>query len=121
MSETINQTKTRLENIQSVEPVLGALRTIAMGSWKAALNRRVWALEYASRLSSITAQVLPLLTRLQIPPPLVDSSDAGERVIVLVIGSERGLCGAFNRELVEGARRYLTEATRRAEQVRLQV
>ena len=70
MSETNSQIINRLENIRNVEPILGALRTIAMGNWKAALNRRGWALEYAGRISQITAQILPLLIHLILIPLL---------------------------------------------------
>ena len=121
MSETLNQTRDRLENIRSVEPILGALRTIAMGSWKAALNRRGWALEYAGRISQITTQILPLLQRPQTNPLVEDAARRSAQVTALVIGSERGLCAAFNRVLAEHTRHYLAEAARCGEQVNLQV
>lgn len=121
MSETINQTRSRLENIRSVEPILGALRTIAMGNWKAALNRRSQALEYAERISRVMSQVLPLLPPHQAVPFIRDAEGQGARVRVLAVGSERGLCGAFNRVLVERTRQYLEDTTRRGEQVQLQV
>lgn len=121
MSETINQAKARLDNIRSVEPILGALRTIAMGCWKAALNRRGWMQEYADQLSRITAHVLPLLSQPQVPSMVDNSFSSRMHVIVLVIGSERGLCGAFNRDVAARAHRYLSEATRRAETARVQV
>jgi len=93
--------KARLSNIRSVEPILGAMRTISLGSWLAALKKRVRVLGYAERLLAL----LPALG------PHLDASRSGRRmekvspapVAVIVIGTERGLCGAFNNTLVRYA------------------
>ena len=121
MSETIDQIIDRLENIRSVEPILGALRTIAMGNWKAALNRRVWAMEYANRISDITHQIYPQVKNNLIMAPTKDLALTRTRVTIFVIGSERGLCGAFNRVLAEHTQQYLANAYQCDQQVRLQV
>jgi F-type H+-transporting ATPase subunit gamma len=109
----------RLENIRSVEPILNALRTIAMGNAKAALKRREWALAFAQQTGAILAYLPPGVW----PSPAGAAADGDPerqaRVTTLVIGSERGLCGAFNRVLAEQAGRHLEQAARRGETVQL--
>jgi F-type H+-transporting ATPase subunit gamma len=109
------KTRERLENIRGVEPILNALRTIAMGNWKAAQARRERALEFERRIGRLLA-FLPW----ESPTDTAGETRDGARVTALVIGSERGLCGPFNRLLAERTARYLERAAGRGENVRLQ-
>jgi F-type H+-transporting ATPase subunit gamma len=115
MDGTEQKTRERLENLRSVEPILNALRTIAMGNWKAALSRRERALEFARRTEGILAY-LPGTS----PHTPAEGAESETRATVLLIGSERGLCGAFNRILADRAGQYMEQAASRGETVRLQ-
>ena len=135
--EDLERTETRLDNIRTVEPILSALRTISLGSWQAALKRKDSVRRYEERLTAMLPALLPhvrprsrhrprrrLLTirRTARPPssPTIGGDERGEaRVIALVIGSERGLCGRFNAAVVERAERYLPEQTAAGAQVEL--
>jgi ATP synthase F1 gamma subunit len=117
MTVTEQKTRERLDNIRSVEPILNALRTIAMGNWKAALTRRARAMDFARRTNAVLAHIP---RRAIAAPP--EPEEAGRKLVTaLVLGSERGLCGAFNRVLAEQAARYLERAGQRGETVHLQV
>lgn len=91
--------ESRLDNIRAVEPILEAMRTISLGSWQAALNRQARLGRYGERLAGILAALVP---RLGAQRPGRSHPTVGA-VEVLVIGSERGLCGAFNSSLVQYA------------------
>jgi F-type H+-transporting ATPase subunit gamma len=103
--EGIEGIKARLNNIRSVEPLLGAMRTISLGSWQAALRRKERVLAYTERLRDLLPPLIPSLQvrrrgrRARPPTPA--------STVVVVIGSERGLCGAFNNALAEYAGREL--------------
>lgn len=100
--EGIEAIKARLNNIRSVEPILGAMRTIALGSWQAALNRRNRVLRYSQRLGRLLPILLPPLSE-QGKERRKTSKTSPVRIVVLVIGSERGLCGVFNSTLLRHA------------------
>jgi len=105
--EDLERIKERLDNIRSVEPILTALRTIAAGSWHAARTRLSAVRLFAEELSSVFRALLEHL-----PPEELESPQAPEqvrRVGMLVIASERGLCGAFNSTVLEAAERYLAQ------------
>lgn len=92
----------RLENIRTVEPILGALRTISLGSWQAALKQREGLHRYGERLQGILSLLAThLQTRRQRPVP------ASQRVAALAVGSERGLCGRFNETVADLTEQYL--------------
>jgi len=109
----IESIKARLSNIRTVEPILSSFRTISLGSWRAALNQKRALDAYAAHLK----QLLPLIV------PYLETEKRGlfrgfkrrgqgelpvaGRVAVLVVGSERGLCGHFNAAVVERAKQYL--------------
>jgi F-type H+-transporting ATPase subunit gamma len=95
--EGIEAIKARLGNIRSVEPILGAMRTISLGSWQAALKRKDRVLAYSERLLALLPSLAPYLESRRHKKR---SSNTPAPISVVVIGSERGLCGAFNSSLV---------------------
>lgn len=109
--EGIEGIEARLNNIRSVEPILGAMRTISLGSWQAALRRRQQVLAYADRVLSLLA---PILSSRPVGRPRARGAPAG-RAVTVVLGSERGLCGAFNSTLAHYVVREL--AARGADEV----
>ncbi|MBS3750770.1 MAG: F0F1 ATP synthase subunit gamma [Anaerolineales bacterium] len=84
----------RLENIQSVEPILNALRTVSQASMQTARRK----LEGAARYGS---EILELASWLPGEAPGRMQAGARRRALLVVLGSDRGLCGTFNSDLVE--------------------
>lgn len=108
------QVRGRLANIRTVQPILGALRTISLGSWQAALNRRAGLQRYTAQLQAL----LPLiLTAVGSGAPrrrwyargerALAPVNAPSRIVALAVGSERGLCGRFNQVTAEHVLAYL--------------
>jgi F0F1-type ATP synthase gamma subunit len=100
LSHDLKKAESRLSNIQRVKPILAALRTISLGSWQMARNRRAGLSTYTQRLLDLLPLVLPYVTqrrgrrrrrRAQAQAP------CGGHIAVLLIGSERGLCGRYNK------------------------
>ncbi len=105
--EDLERIKERLDNIRSVEPILTALRTIAAGTWHAARTRLSAVRLFAEELSSVFRALQEHLPQEELESP--HASEQVRRVGMLVIASERGLCGAFNSTVLEAAERYLVE------------
>ncbi len=115
--EDLERIEKRLNNIRSVKPILGALRMIALGSWQAALKRQRAVHAYGMQLLDILPILLPYLrmwtrypksslekTKIGSPQKNADST---QRLLLLVVGSERGLCGRFNTAVYDFAQDYL--------------
>jgi F-type H+-transporting ATPase subunit gamma len=135
--EELERAQERLENIRSVKPILGGLRTISLGSWQVALKRRSGVRDYARQLKAMLPTLVPhlrtrqtLMARLldHIPPRLqfsanrlieADRASGPTRAEALVIGSERGLCGRFNVAVADEAERYLRRQSARGVDVRM--
>ncbi len=110
----------RLANIRTVEPVVGALRTISLGSWQAALRRRRGLEHYARELGALLPLVVSRLGRQRGRARARDSA-APLRVSVLVVGTERGLVGSFNEVLVTGVQAHLEQLEAQGAEIKVAV
>ena len=114
--EDLERIEERLDNIRSVKPILAALRMIALGSWQAALKRQGSVQAYGAQLLDILPTLLPhLRVRTRHPRPSLEktkigspqkNADGSQRLLLLV-GSERGLCGRLNTAVYDFAQDYL--------------
>ncbi|MBM4464366.1 MAG: F0F1 ATP synthase subunit gamma [Chloroflexi bacterium] len=102
--EDIERIQQRLENIKGIEPILTALRTIAVATWRVALRRLEAAREYTRQLEEVLAIVVPHL-----PPSDSRQGKPAAGEALLVIAAERGLCGGFNRAVLEAAEGFIAE------------
>ena len=105
--EALDRAQTRLSNIQSVQPILSALRTISLGSWQAAQKQQRVAQLYHSQLQAMLPAVLPHLPEAR--NRATSTSVSVSQKVLLVIGSERGLCGRFNHLPAEHAEKILKQ------------
>ncbi|MBN1265310.1 MAG: F0F1 ATP synthase subunit gamma [Anaerolineales bacterium] len=93
--EDILLAESRLENINAVEPILSALRTVSHGTWQKARVKRAAVQDYRRRIQWMTTTLLsswPDGRRFQAKKQV----SGGPNVLILALGSERGLCGQFN-------------------------
>ena len=119
--EDIERIKERLENIQGVEPIVSSLRTISAGSWQAALRGLDASRQYVEHLSAVLSATRPHLSRgSRHAADSVSSASlesAPDRVLMVVIAGERGLCGAFNDMVLSGAEDLIQQQQVRSGQV----
>ncbi len=115
--EGLERLRTRLGNIRTVEPILAALRTIALGNRLLSINRAGTVSRYRQELEEILAWVAPALDQEQ---SLLNAPEqAAGRLTVLVIGTERGLCGAFNDVVAARAQQFFAQHTAAGAEVTL--
>jgi F-type H+-transporting ATPase subunit gamma len=119
MGYQLEKAQNRLTNIGKVKPILGALRTISLGSWQMARNRRSGLARYSERLLELLPIVLPRVvgkSRVSRPRRSERAREQRvERISTLVVGSERGLVGSYNKALIERLRAYMAEQAAGAE------
>ncbi len=107
MTVSIETVQARLQNIESVKPLLEALRTISLSSWRSSLRVIHHCEHYISSLTRLLS-ILPPSAELAQPAA---AKSPQQKTMLVVIGSERGLCGKFNkllaRELSQQVERVL--------------
>jgi F-type H+-transporting ATPase subunit gamma len=111
MSQSFEHAKSRLDNIKAIEPLLSALRTMSMGAWQMANNKIANMEKFETNYDLVLFEILPHIHQIKtqkqksikMPPSIADT-------IVLIVGSERGLCGKFNTTLAENALAFIDQA-----------
>ncbi len=119
--EDIERISERLDNIQSVEPIITSLRTIAAGGWRQALRRREGSEGYSRYLGEVMTATLPHISRRELEKLHLDTETTSppRRALMLVIASQRGLAGAYNELVFRGGEQILDRQRMQSEEVLL--
>jgi F-type H+-transporting ATPase subunit gamma len=102
----------RIKSVQSTRKITKTMELVATSKLKRAQDRVVAARPYANALAGVIADLyapelaerFPLLRQ-----PHGDGRGRGGRVALTLITSNRGLCGAFNANLIREARRRIEQ------------
>lgn len=99
----------RIRSVQSTRQITRTMEMVSTSKLKRAQDRVVGARPYAAALAEVLAELYtPDLAR---DFPLLRQPEGGKirRAALLLITSNRGLCGAFNANLIREARRRIAE------------
>jgi F-type H+-transporting ATPase subunit gamma len=118
MSQSYERIVARLNNLQAIEPLLGALRTISMGTWQMAQNKLQRLIGFQENYYQILRQISPLLKETSnARQPTRQKGDGPGNNVTLLIGTERGLCGKFNENLAAKALEWMEGQSTPTQQV----
>ena len=103
----------RIRSVQNTRKITKTMELVATSKLKRAQDRVVAARPYAAALAEVIADLYSpdlaerfALLRQPSPPP---AGAGGGRVALVVLTANRGLCGAFNANLIREGRRRLQE------------
>ncbi len=115
----LERTKDRLDNIRSVEPIISALRTISAAGWRQSSARLEAMRLYREHLSAVLGTCVARVPEGAMAKWRIVARATPSRPAMLVIASDRGLCGAYNDTVLEGAERLISQQRVRSDQVYL--
>jgi F-type H+-transporting ATPase subunit gamma len=103
---SLKAVRTRIASVKSTQKITGAMKMVAAAKLRRAQDAIIAARPYANGMTDIMAGVAarvggdahPLLTKRE-----------PKRIALLVITSDRGLCGGFNANVCRAAQRYALE------------
>src|SRR5881275_333614 len=100
--------KRRIRSVQNTRKITKTMELVATSKLKRAQDRVIGARPYAAALAEVIANLYSpeLAERF---PLLRQPGVAVRRVALLLITSNRGLCGAFNASLIREARRRIEQ------------
>jgi len=98
--------KKRIVSVKNTRQITAAMKMVSAAKLRRAQENVVAARPYAGKL----AEVLDRLAQAQEsdPSPLMVKRDTG-RALLVVVTSDRGLCGGFNANLSKAAERFIKE------------
>ena len=103
---TLRDIKNRIVGVKSTQKITKAMKMIATAKLRGAQQRIVGARPYANKIAE-------MLSRLAAEDALQSNhffvNRPAEKVCVVVITADRGLCGAFNTNIIKEATNYISE------------
>lgn len=108
MSEVSERAASRLDNLKNIEPLLSSLRVLSLSTMQMASRRKINLQAYKTEYRHILSQVVPLLSGADQDKLLPVKSSRSTKILV-VLGSDRGICGPYNRNLAEKLSEWLSK------------
>src|SRR5947199_10057359 len=102
----LKEVRNRITSVSSTQQITSAMKSVSAAKLRRAQDAIVKMRPYASKLKEILENLSGSL----------DSSDAGpyskvrpvNKVLVIAITSNRGLCGGFNANIIRAANKLIT-------------
>lgn len=111
----------RLKAVRNVRKITRTMELVATARFKKAMDRAIQAAAYTRKISEIVADLSQTLAGegSDFTHPLLQQRETEKKAILLVITSNRGLCGGYNGGILRLAQQRIREA--KANQVQLNI
>ncbi|MES2503572.1 MAG: ATP synthase F1 subunit gamma [Myxococcota bacterium] len=107
---SLRDIRTRIKSVKSSEKITKAMKMVAASKLRRAQEEVKNARPYAQEVDEVVGRIAKRLENQgALPHPLLEVHPVLKRVELLVLTSERGLCGAFNSNVIRRASRFLKE------------
>jgi len=103
---TLRDIKRRIKAVQSTSKITKAMKMVAASKFRRAQQRMLEMRPYADKMHSVLSS-LAAVAEGEVHPLL--AVRPRQTVEVLVVTSDRGLCGAFNANILKAATKYINE------------
>src|SRR5690606_19969095 len=95
----------RITSVKNTQQITKAMKMVAAARLKKAQDRVVATRPYAASIASVIGKLAGDGTS---DNPYMRTSESNDRVLLIIVGSDRGLCGGFNSNLF----RYIEDQIR---------
>jgi len=94
----IKEIKTRIESVKNTKQITNAMKMVAAANLRKAQDRIIKARPYANHVNDML-RTLKYKNSSNTHPLLEDAEETGKTALV-VVTSDRGLCGSFNSQII---------------------
>ena len=113
----LKEIKRRIDSVKSTKKITSAMKLVAGAKLRRATEAATRARPYQDKLSSVLHRVGSLAEGSE--EPLLQSRDEIKKILVVVLTTDRGLCGGFNNNLLRKSLYWLKD--RDAENVEIEI
>ena len=100
----LKELKNRITSVTSTQKITKAMQMVAAAKLRRAQEAAENSRPYAQRMERMIASVASNLPSLDAAPPMVVGTGKDDVHLLVVVTAERGLCGAFNTNIVRAVR-----------------
>jgi F-type H+-transporting ATPase subunit gamma len=98
----------RIASVKSTRQITSAMKMVAAAKLRKAQDKIVRLRPYANKLQEILVNLSQSLADSEIEN-IYSRRSSSEKILIIVITSNRGLCGAFNSNVIKEAKRIVAE------------
>ena len=109
----------RLKAVKNIRKITRTMELIATARFKKAMDRASEAAAYTRKIAEIVGDLSA--ANLAFSHPLLQKRENEERVLVLVLTSNRGLCGGYNSSVLRQAGQRIKELSAQRKNLQLEV
>jgi F-type H+-transporting ATPase subunit gamma len=102
--------RTRIKSVRNTQKITKAMKLVAAAKLRRAQDAVVRTRPYAQALDELLASLAAARAAAEMPPhPLMEVRETSRRIEVVLLTSDRGLCGGFNSNIIRRAQRFVVE------------
>src|SRR5690349_14254187 len=102
---SLKDLRVRINSVRSTQKITSAMKMVAAAKLRRAQEQAEAARPYAERMQRVLSSLATSVAGREGASPLLAGRGSDKVHLVVVMTSDRGLCGAFNSSIVRGARR----------------
>lgn len=104
----LKEIRGRIKGVKSTQKVTKAMKMVSAAKLKKAQDRMLALRPYAAKMKEIIENVTAVVNVADIPSKLVEQREV-KNVLMVVVTSNRGLCGPFNSNLIKHTTQFVEE------------
>ena len=106
---SLKDLKIRINSVKNTQKITSAMKMVAAAKLRRAQEQAEAARPYAERMERVLSSLASAALGRDGAPVLLAGNGKDHTHLVVVMTSDRGLCGGFNSSIVRGARRLIRE------------
>ncbi|MBI1272644.1 MAG: F0F1 ATP synthase subunit gamma [Alphaproteobacteria bacterium] len=116
---SLKDLKNRIASVKSTRKITSAMKMVAASKLRRAQEQAEATRPYAERMARMLASLSANLVLTDTSPKLIAGTGKEDVCLLLVVTSDRGLCGGFNGTVVREARRQIKQLRAEGKQVKI--
>jgi F-type H+-transporting ATPase subunit gamma len=116
---SLKDLRVRINSVKSTQKITSAMKMVAAAKLRRAQEQAEAARPYAERMDRMLGSLAASMMGQEGAPALLAGTGKDTVQLVVVMTSDRGLCGGFNSTIVRGARRLVRELIAGGKQVKI--
>ena len=115
---SLKDLKIRINTVKSTQKITSAMKMVASAKLKRAQEKAESGRPYATKMSSIVSTLASKVNS-ESGPKLLFGNNENNRVLLVVISADRGLCGGFNNNISKEIRKRVNDLEKDNKEVKL--
>jgi F-type H+-transporting ATPase subunit gamma len=116
---SLKDLKVRIASVKSTQKITSAMKMVAAAKLRRAQQAAEAARPYAERMERMLGSLAASMAGREGAPALLAGNGREQVHLIVVMTSDRGLCGGFNSSIVRATRRKVKELREQGKQVKL--